>query len=392
MIEQWFLDLDGTRSGPYQTPEVMSLIAEGEVLPHHRIATSLRTQSWQTILDWRLEQAKLTQNFPNYQFSSSRSEVGAIDVVEEPAAQESINREVFFSAPPSVENSAPVFIQPVAADTSPAEPDPFLNVPEETPVSLPETSLKQSSHEPPKRLHTNETLPPLVSSTETPPSDPSKPKRDPMAEMFDLLQNTKHKREAKQTKAAISKSAAETQEAPRKSSGGLTKTLMIGAGITLIGFALGQVFQQEAAPTHDTATKSTPSFTPIPSLPTTTTGSTATTHTEVIDRSNDKLTIREVVERKVEASPTPSPHSLSRTGRSIGPNGSAENPQTEKELEELRNLKKELQELKNLKNTAVDEEQPPNQDADGYDANDPNNPNNTNQPPANDPDQNQPNR
>ncbi|NDF15847.1 hypothetical protein EB061_11085, partial [bacterium] len=38
----------------------MSLIEEGEVLPHHRISRGLRNPDWITILDWRFEQAKAT--------------------------------------------------------------------------------------------------------------------------------------------------------------------------------------------------------------------------------------------------------------------------------------------------------------------------------------------
>ncbi len=59
MDDQWFLDLDGVRSGPYHTNEVLSLIAEGEVLPHHRIARGLKDLEWMTILDWRLDRAKI---------------------------------------------------------------------------------------------------------------------------------------------------------------------------------------------------------------------------------------------------------------------------------------------------------------------------------------------
>ncbi|NDG84797.1 MAG: DUF4339 domain-containing protein, partial [Proteobacteria bacterium] len=65
MTDQWFLDLDGTRSGPYQTNEILSLIAEGEVLPHHRIARGLKDPNWKTILDWRLEHARQAPAAPS---------------------------------------------------------------------------------------------------------------------------------------------------------------------------------------------------------------------------------------------------------------------------------------------------------------------------------------
>ena len=101
MTEQWFLDLDGVRSGPYQTPEVMSLIAEGEVLPHHRISTELKGEEWITILDWRLDQAKIYQRSS---FTSS-SEISPMS-----------DQKVAPSRPTSIQNSRPT-------------PPPILEVP-----------------------------------------------------------------------------------------------------------------------------------------------------------------------------------------------------------------------------------------------------------------------
>ena len=87
------------------------------------------------------------------------------------------------------------------------------------------------------------------------------------------------------------------------------------------------------------------------------------------------MTIRGTVEHKVEA-PTPAPQAaakLNTRAAAAAPahTSASENPQNEKELEELRNLKKELQELKNLKNNGMEEDADP-QVEEGFDAKDPN--------------------
>jgi hypothetical protein len=79
--------------------------------------------------------------------------------------------------------------------------------------------------------------------------------------------------------------------------------------------------------------------------------------TEVIDRSNDKMTIRATVEKRVEAQTRPEIH----------PNPQApEKKVNDREIEELKDLKKELQELKAMK-----EDMKNNPDADPVDPNEP---------------------
>jgi hypothetical protein len=76
MKDQWFLDLDGVKSGPYQTNEVLNLISDGEVLPHHLISTALKAKEWKTILDWKLGLSSST--------SSSATSVAAPVAKSEP--------------------------------------------------------------------------------------------------------------------------------------------------------------------------------------------------------------------------------------------------------------------------------------------------------------------
>lgn len=375
MTEQWFLDLDGTRSGPYQTPEVLSLIAEGEVLPHHRISTSLREQKWITILDWRLDQAKLSRKAPvTTPTHLSRSEISSVEGIDE-------TRSTVSPVSTASQSPAPIFASQPADQASEANPTSSANIialaysvklahsPAQTSSTAPTASIRDALNDyqkiilesAPDEIHTQEEdstahwAQERLIEERTEPAINVNPKRDPMAEMFDMLQKTKSKREAKQaqSEAAGISIAPEAEKTAQNS--GLTKTLMIGVGITLIGFALGQLFQQ-AAPTLDpNAGKTSPSPVAVGSKP---------SATEVVDRSTDKMTIRGVV-KKPEATPSPA-----KVGARPARAGNSDTPQTEKELEELQNLKKELQELKNLKNDAVDTDfEAP--EGDGFDGKDP---------------------
>jgi hypothetical protein len=389
MIEQWFLDLDGVRSGPYQTPEVMSLIAEGEVLPHHRISTSLREQRWITILDWRLDQAKISKHVPSSHFSASRSEVSTVEGLQEaPVEKQKVSQVPNAQVPNAQVPNAQVPNAQVPNAQVPNAQVPNAQVPNaqvpnaQVPISNEEVTTPTHTHTPvatiPDANRSSPPLTPIVNTPSqhleaTPPSKKpplptpekkeedeipeaiaKKSKRDPMAEMFDMLQNTKQKKEAKQNQTTASGISIEQDlgEAPKKKSGfGLGQTLAIGLGITLVGFALGQLFQQSGPPPLESAAthgaKPTPAAaanTPAPAEA-----------VQIIDRSTDKMTIRGVVKKEDSgvASATPAVKTNTRNSRL----GSEVAPQTEKELEELRNLKKELQELKALKNNnnAVDE-------------------------------------
>jgi len=298
MTDQWFLDLDGTRSGPYQTNEILSLIAEGEVLPHHRIARGLKDPNWKTILDWRLEHARQAPA---------------------PAAK----------TPPSEKPVAP----PARKPSPPPSPPPA-----EKPVAAPPVEDSVLS---PAQMEFKKEIEALERNTVSMPPPQEGAKRDPMAEMFDLLQNTRHKREAKQIQQA-QQSSQESPGVPDYRGPNPLRWIFICGVIAVIGLALGQWFRystrkpgEPAAPEAKVETKKDGK--------------------EVIDRSTDKLTIRTVVEKKPEPAkiPTPfpksTPHPVAAHPAASHGESRDEKKHTEKELEELRDLKKELQELKALK-------------------------------------------
>jgi hypothetical protein len=281
MSEQWFLDLDGVRSGPYQTSEVMSLVAEGEVLPHHQIATDLKSQKWMTVLEWRLNQNKSTPTF----------------------------------SPAQEKPSSP--IAPVVEIEKPVEkPNPII-----TPLSEPVS-------------------PPKINPS--PASSKPAGKRDPMAEMFDMLQNTKQKREVKAQQshthshtqpANLSTANLSPNVAKNKSKGSWGKTIAIGMVITIIGFALGQYFQHQKTNQSSSATATPrPAPTLSPSSTTENQSATSIVRDEVIDRSTDKMTIRAQVPTNTHSAASPSPTA-----------------EPSKDIQELKDLKKELLELKALK-------------------------------------------
>jgi hypothetical protein len=252
MADQWYLDLDGTRSGPYPTNEVLSLIEEGEVLPHHRISRGLRNPDWITILDWRFEQAKAT-------------------------------------------------LKPAPAPT--------------TPPSSPSSNAASSNA---AKLKLNLTANPAGKKTATP------------VPTFSTTQP-----EFQKTAQPVV-SAPSAEATPDR--GSIGKLIAICVGVAILGLVLGQMLQGKS--------KSPPSASsPSPK---------SAGETEVIDRSNDKMTIKTVVEKKPEPStyqppaPARTPYIAPTPFRREEP-AAAERKQTEKELEELRDLKKELEELKSLK-------------------------------------------
>ena len=176
-------------------------------------------------------------------------------------------------------------------------------------------------------------------------------KRDPMAEMFDILQNTRQKREAKQIQSAQAQAHAHPpREIPSDKVFISRKFIAFCIGLALIGLGLGQLVQNIAPPAPKTAT--------APKAE-----AKASVKTEVVDRSNEKMTIRAVVEKKNEPAPTPVQVKpaipVARSGSHPASSAtkdpdSASERKSEKEIEELRDLKKELQELKALKEQLKD--------------------------------------
>jgi hypothetical protein len=327
--DQWFLDLDGVRSGPYQTPEVLSLIAEGEVLPHHRISVGLKDAEWSSVLDWRMALSRGPEPLPPIR--QPRFEVP----IPETEATVSEVLEVTTSFKDSSLDSAQEKTPPPKISTPTLEKVP----PKNSFVHKEEVSVA-----PPVKNAPEKTDSPNASPLDLPPPEAvPAPKRDPMAEMFDVLQSTKQRREAKsqaavqiQNQIGVEKVTARAEQAAASKNGSMGKTLGIGALIVLGGFVLGQVFQN-ASPPKTTAANPKPAFTPIPE------GTPASTpETEVVDRSNDKMIIRGRVEKRPEAKV-----------HAVAPPTAKANPKDYKEAEELNQLKQELLELKAMKNYPI---------------------------------------
>jgi hypothetical protein len=361
MMQQWFLDLDGVRSGPYQTPEVLNLIAEGEVLPHHRIAQGLKDQSWINILDWRLDQARqqnvkaeVKESPPTPEKFSSP--IYSPDYLEIPMETKPVEKKSDLPPPSGVMPpplmATPSSNFPYAQPSSPPPQQPIMHPPQRE-IPLTETTTKKAEKNenlfiPAEREPTpsSAVVPPDTSATAA--SSPTKPPRDPMAEMFDMLQNTKQKREAKSQQQAQQNHQAATSSAanggsksasPRAagSNKNLGKTLAIGAAITIVGFALGQIFQSAGPPAHSPAKTEEQKASPSPSAVT----AASTPTPDTTDRSTDKMIIR----NKLAAPPAQTLIKVTTNGQTK----TLDHKPTEKELEELKDLKKELQELKALK-------------------------------------------
>jgi len=311
MLEQWFLDLDGVRSGPYQTSEVMSLVAEGEVLPHHLISTELKSQNWTTILEWRLAQNKMVP--PKATSTPIVEDTPPVADVSNPSpSTESITYEI----PPDskIEVEVPVK-EPIIEQEQPKTPER---------IKAPDQAMAQ------------------------PVAKPAPSGRDPMAEMFDMLQNSKQKREQKnqqhhqpapspQTNAAPTPSAPtiQTKTTTSGSSGEWLKLAVGGIIVIIIGFALGQYFQKANRTESTAQSQPAPTSAPKPA-PTT-----PEPIREVVDRTNEKITIKSHV-------PVSQANQISHAKETHN-----------EDIQDIKDLKKELMELKALKeeirNNADDE-------------------------------------
>jgi len=371
MSEQWFLDLDGIRSGPYQTSEVLSLVAEGEILPHHQIATELKSQKWMTVLEWRLNHSRVATPLPSSPVEASPASEPADETLVETPVEIPVKIEV------------PEHSSETLTPTQPSPEAPPIEKPVAIPVEIhteEPVSASQPAPAPPA-------TPPNKPGSNTFPSASALPKRDPMAEMFDMLQNTKQKREVKaqQTHAqshshspahtTASKTVVPPYEPEIKtgsSAGNLGKTIFVGAIVTFIGFALGQYFQHQK--TSEPPITVTKPQTSTPTAPTEVTPINPTTVTPihesetVVDRSTDKMTIRaKVPVNSDHANPNPAPNRA-------------------KDGEELKDLKNELLELKALKDEIRNSgENPEQRGASAGSSNDTPEPANNNPQPETDP-------
>lgn len=339
MAQQWFLDLDGVKSGPYQTPEVLGLIAEGEVLPHHRISTELKDALWETVLDWRLKQARIgAQPAPE-----KKSFIPVNPELDRSSPKEDSRRpsyEIPWNGPDqtseptaSATTPAPVVVNP-SDEVRPVDLNAEASVDEIQEVIEALQVPTAPEPEPPVAVK----LEKLEPSTEPTPTIENKPKkRDPMAEMFDLVQTSKQKREAKERKHAEHHHRAdEPYSTPQTESTGRGKMIALAAAVVIAGFLLGQWYQQKSETPDTTVIER--NITPARTEP--------SPATVIEDRSTEKMTIRAEVQKPAVAIPTLPPV----VGRPNARNAAPAVPQlNEKEMQELKDLKQELQELKALK-------------------------------------------
>lgn len=346
MAQQWFLDLDGVKSGPYQTPEVLGLIAEGEVLPHHRISIELKDAPWETVLDWRLKQARIgAQPAPE-----KKSFIPVNPELDRTSPKEDSRRpsyEIPWNGPDRTAEptatAAPVAVNP-SDEVRPVDLNAEASVDEiqeviealQVPAPLePESpvAVKLEKLESPTEPTPTPTPPPIQAAT---PEEKPK-KRDPMAEMFDLVQTSKQKREAKERKhAEHHQRADESYSTSQTESTGRGKMIALAAAVVIAGFLLGQWYQQKSETPDTTVTER--NITPARTEP--------SPATVIEDRSTDKMTIRAEVQKPAVAIPTLPPV----VGRPNARNAAPAVPQlNEKEMQELKDLKQELQELKALK-------------------------------------------
>ena len=326
LTEQWFLNLDGIRSGPYQTSEILSLIAEGEILPHHRIAANLKSRDWISILDWRLDQARAVKPSKKPEVS----EIVPFKEKNEPQVEMVVPKRVEDPGPAETsENLYQELSGFTEISTGLAEPEPEAKAEPER-----EEEIQAQPAEP-----QTDPSPPAA-----PPGNTPSPKRDPVAEMFDMLQNNKSKRDEKTKQSAIAhqntqsaqaksnqKNSTEQQPSPSSTTAvlaqykGVAKSMFMGLTITVLGYVFGQMFQQHILPAPSAekphATTQSTALAPTP----------ASVVVETVDRSNEKMIIRSKVEHKAETA---------KSGQPLP---------TEKDLQELKELKRELQELKALK-------------------------------------------
>jgi hypothetical protein len=298
MKDQWFLDLDGVKSGPYQTNEVLSLISDGEVLPHHLIGTSLKAKEWKTILDWKLA---LSASRPASPTAPNATEIKQKSVSSQPAKN------------PEITNPTP--------DLSSAAPIEAVSEKKEVTTDPSNPMIKSDS----------------VVNPET--------NQDAMAEMFDTIHHTKLKREQKSQQEHAAAQPILEPDSPIASSTG--KFILVSIGITVLGFVLGQMFQKQTGSNPATSATTT-----SPAVNTTSTSAATApasgSELQVLDRSNDRITIRSQMPMNPPP-PAPAP------GASMRPEfAPMERPgeamrAPEKDSQMMEELKKELSELKALK-------------------------------------------
>lgn len=320
MTQTWFLDLDGIKSGPYQTHEVHRLMTEGSVMPHHRITENLKSNRWMSLLEWKLEQSKKIETEST---QSSKPEVQ--EIILQNSRTDSPHQ-----GPPT-----PPYIE-IKSDVPPSITPTRMTVPH---VS---TAHPQSPSTPP--------------STVIKPLD--QPTRDATSEMLALLQSTKHKRERQATQDVptplhTSTHTPLTTNSTTQNHSSSIRMVVLGILIALAGVALGQWLRPNSTAPVVTQDTSKPD-TPKPDTP-----KEDSKAAENIPTKNETRTLKTALGKiMIQSKSKPvDPHDATPRGN-LTHEESNEANDVRKELRELRRLKEELKNSRDEQNTGHTEEFP----------------------------------
>lgn len=317
MGEQWFLDLDGVRSGPYDDEEIVALLKEGELLPHHKISYSVDQPEWQTMIEWRLKKA-----FRDAAIQSSNTtttpKVRNIEIRDQEAQTTTPPRAPMMEEITDVKARPPVEPLHEIEQEAQAMAHTFI-------ARIPRTVVEQSQPRP-----------------ELTENQPSKSRDAAVGQLLDLYQNIRGKRQ--ETKQALESSVAAVgkQTPPEKTS--ILKPALLILGLGALGYGAGRLWNGSSAPTTGedpvVTTSGTSAATPTPSGP----------ESRTVEHKSDKFTIRAVTnqpkfipQEPPTAKPTPKV------------DFSAE------QLNELKQLRNEIEELRALQGTPSSPGQNPSQ-------------------------------
>ncbi len=311
MGEQWFLDLDGVRSGPYDDEEIVALLKEGELLPHHKISYSVDQPEWQTMIEWRLKKA-----FRDAAIQSSNTT--------------------------TIPKVRPVEIRDQEAQRDPKPPahsHEITGVKERAP-SEPVHEIEEEAH---AMAHTFISRIPrsVVDQNLRPPESRLDKGRDAaVGQLLDLYQNIRGKRQ--ETKQALETSVASVgghAGKPQKTS--LIKPILLIVGLGALGYGAGRLWNN----TSNAGLEPTPAATqPV-------TSQAATSEPRTIEHKSEKFTIRSVTNQPKFIAQEPPPVAKPTPKLDF----SAE------QLNELKQLRSEIEELRALQGTPSSPVQNPSQ-------------------------------
>jgi hypothetical protein len=317
MGEQWFLDLDGVRSGPYDDEEIVALLKEGELLPHHKISYSIDEPEWQTMIEWRLKKAFRDAAIQ----SSNTTSIPRARTVEIRDTNPQSPR------PPETKEPPPTFEENI---TSPSI----------TPIPPPSSPLDEIEEEAEEIAHTFIARIPrevVEAEPETEDGLPRKSRDAAVGQLLDLYQNIRGKRQ--ETKQALENSVASIGNSPKEPKSSLLRPLLLVLSLGALGYGVGRLWngsETEAdLAVNEPVASATPAPTPEQSEPRT------------VERKTEKFTIRAVTNQPKFIVPDPPP-----------PKPTPKVDFTAEQLNELKQLRNEVEELRALQGNSAPPQNP----------------------------------